>query len=213
MRPATLFRAALAACAATLGLQGVARADLTMPYGVGTTTYSVMNVGAGSATVVGTYYNPDGTTPPGSGFSQPLAQNARLDITAGQTPDGPLPTNWSGSVVLSSNEDIIAVAQTKYTGRFNAETAALQTPGTEASAYEAFNAGATDIFFPALVRVKRANDSAVAQLSTRYTIQNTSGSPATVYLNYRNFDGTTYTPTVITLSGYGSRTFDTTIDA
>ncbi len=220
MRPVTLFRAALAACAATLaacaatlGLQGVARANLTMPYGVGTTTYSVMNVGTGTATVASTYYNPNGTSPAGSGFTQTLAPNARLDITAGQTPDGPLPLNWSGSVVLSSDQDIIAVAQTKYTGRLNAETGPIHTPGTEASAYEAFNSGATDIFFPTLVRVKRTDAPSVAQLSTRYTIQNTSGNPATVYLNYRNrSDGTTYTPTVITLAGYGSRTFDTTID-
>jgi hypothetical protein len=202
-----------ASLVAALSAYGVARADLIMPYGSGTTTYSVMNVGTGSATVVATYYDPNGTIPSGSGSTHTLPQNGRLDITAGQTPDGPLPTNWSGSVVLSSDQDIIAAAQTKYTGRLAAETDSLQTLGTEASAYEAFNAGSTDIYFPVLVRVKQASNPTVAQLSTRYTVQNTSGSPATVYLNYRNFDGTVYAPTIITLQPYGSRTFNTVVDA
>lgn len=214
MNRSLLHRAAVtAALAAALGFSGVARADLTMPYGAGTTTYSVMNAGTASATVVATYYNPDGTIPGGSGSTHTVPVNGRLDITAGQTPDGPLPTNWSGSVVLSSDQDIVAAAQTKYTGRLNAETDPLQAIGTEASSYEAFNAGSSDIYFPILVRVKRAADPTVAQLSTRYTVQNTSASPATVYFNYRNFDGTTYAPTVITLQPYGSRTFNTVLDA
>lgn len=210
-----LHRAAVvAAVAAALGASGVARANLTMPYGQGTTTYSIMNVGTGPATIVATYYNPDGTIPSGSGSTyNNVPVNGRVDVIAGQSPDGPLPTNWSGSVVLSSDQDIIASAQTKYTGRLNAEVDPLQAVGTEASAYEAFNAGSNDIYFPILVRVKRTANPTVAQLSTRYTVQNTSSSVVTVYLNYRNFDGTIYPPTVITLQPYGSRTFDTAVDA
>jgi hypothetical protein len=186
--------------ALALSAAGVANANLTMPYGSGTTTYSVMNVGSAAATVVATYYNPDGTTPPGSGSTHNLPVNGRLDITAGQSPDGPLPTNWSGSVVLSSDQDIVAVARTKYTGRMNAyETNPGQTPGTESSAYEAFNSGSTALYFPVIVRVKRAADPTVAQLTTRFTVQNTSASPATVYLNFRNFDNTTYAPVIVTL--------------
>lgn len=214
MNQVLLHRAAVViAVVAALGAPGAARANLTMPYGQGTTTYSVMNVGAATATVVATYYNPDGTIPPGSGSTHTLQVNGRLDITAGQSPDGPLPTNWSGAVVLSSDQDIIAAAQTKYAGRLSAETDPLQVPGTEASSYEAFNAGASEIFFPILVRVKRASNPTVAQLSTRYTVMNASNSTATVYLNYRNFDGTTYPPTIINLAPFGSRTFDTAVDA
>ncbi|MDW8396213.1 MAG: hypothetical protein RMM31_08220, partial [Anaerolineae bacterium] len=164
------------------------------------------------ATVVATYYNPDGSIPSGSVLTHTLPVNGRLDITTGQ--DSSLPSNWSGAVVLSSDQDIIAVAQTKYTGRLVAETLppSQQQPGTEASVYEAFNAGATEVFFPALVRVKRASDPTVAELTTRYTVMNTSNSPATVHLNYRNFDGTTYPPTIITLAPFGSRTFNTAVD-
>jgi len=195
-----------------LSAAGVANANLTMPYGNGSTIYSVMNVGSAPATVVATYYNPDGTTQLASTHNLPV--NGRLDVTVGQSPDGPLPGNWSGSVVLSSDQDIVAVARTKYTGRMNAyENNPGQTPGTESSAYEAFNSGSTALYFPIIVRVKRAADPTVAQLTTRFTVQNTSASPATVYLNFRNFNGTTYPPQIITLNGYGSRTWDTAVDS
>ena len=193
-----------------LSAAGVANANLTMPYGTGTTTYSVMNVGSAPATVVATYYNPDGTTSLSS--SHNLTVNGRLDITVGQ--DGPLPPNWSGSVVLSSDQDIVAVARTKYTGRPDAnETDPNQTSGTESSAYEAFNSGSTTLYFPVIVRVRRTLQPTVGQLTTRFTVQNTSASPATVYVNFRNFNGTTYPPQIITLNGYGSRTWDTAVDS
>ena len=193
-----------------LSAAGVANANLAMPYGTGTTTYSVMNAGSAPATVVATYYNPDGTTQLASTHNLPV--NGRLDVTVGQSPDGPLPGNWSGSVVLSSDQDIVAVARTKYTGRLNAyENNPGQTPETESSAYEAFNSGSTSLYFPVIVRIKRAAQPTVAQLTTRFTVQNTSASPATVYLNFRNFNGTTYPPQIITLNGYGSRTWDTAV--
>jgi hypothetical protein len=193
-----------------LSAAGVANANLAMPYGSGTTTYSVMNAGSAPATVVATYYNPNGTTSLSSSHNLPV--NGRLDITVGQ--DGPLPPNWSGSVVLSSDQDIVAVARTKYTGRADAnETDPNQTSGTESSAYEAFNSGSTALYFPVIVRIKRAAQPTVAQLTTRFTVQNTSASPATVYLNFRNFNGTTYPPQIITLNGYGSRTWDTAVDS
>jgi len=191
-----------------LSAAGVANANLAMPYGTGTTTYSVMNAGSAPATVVATYYNPNGTTSLSSSHNLPV--NGRLDITVGQ--DGPLPPNWSGSVVLSSDQDIVAVARIKYINRPDAyENNPGQTAGTESSAYEAFNSGSTSLYFPVIVRVKRAAQPTVAQLATRFTVQNTSASPATVYLNFRNFNGTTYPPQIITLNGYGSRTWDTAV--
>jgi len=195
-----------------LSAAGVANANLTMPYGNGSTIYSVMNVGSAPATVVATYYNPDGTTQLASTHNLPV--NGRLDVTVGQSPDGPLPGNWSGSVVLSSDQDIVAVARIKYINRPDAyENNPGQTAGTESSAYEAFNSGSTSLYFPVIVRVKRAAQPTVAQLATRFTVQNTSASPATVYLNFRNFDNTTYAPVIVTLAGYGSKTWDTAVDA
>jgi hypothetical protein len=183
-----------------------------MPYGNGSTIYSVMNVGSAPATVVATYYNPDGTTQLVSTHNLPV--NGREDIIVGQSPDGPLPDNWSGSVVLSSDQDIVAVARIKYIGRPDAyENNPGQISGTESIAYEAFNIGSTSLYFPVIVRVKRAAQPTVAQLSTRFTVQNTSASPATVYLNFRNFDNTTYAPVIVTLAGYGSKTWDTAVDA
>ncbi len=184
--------------------------NLTMQYGTGTTTYSVVNVGSGPATIVATYYNPNGTTPAGSGSTYSVPQFGRVNVTAGTSPDGPLPTNWSGSVVLSSDQDIIASALTPYTGRANAESPEPNsTPGTESSAYEAFNAGSTALYVPTIVRVRRSGSPGVAQLSTRYTFQNTTNTPATLFFTYRTTAGNVYNTTA-SLAGYGSVTYDTT---
>ena len=202
-----------AGLALTLSAVGVANADLITQYGTGSTTYSVMNVGSSPATVVAAYYNPNGSQQlPVAQNTYTVPVNGRVDVNVQS--DGPTAPNWSGSVVLSSDQDIVAVAQTKYTGRLNAnETNPGQTAGTEASAYEAFNSGSTALYFPLLVRIKRAANPTVAQLTTRFTVQNTSASPATVYLNFRNFDNTTYPPVVVNLNGYGSRTWDTAVNA
>ena len=202
-----------AGLALTLSAVGVANANLITQYGTGSTTYSVMNVGSSPATVVAAYYNPNGSQQlPVAQNTYTVPVNGRVDVNVQS--DGPTAPNWSGSVVLSSDQDIVAVAQTKYTGRLNAnETNPGQTAGTEASVYEAFNSGSTALYFPLLVRIKRAANPTVAQLTTRFTVQNTSASPATVYLNFRNFNGTTYPPQIITLNGYGSRTWDTAVDS
>ena len=202
-----------AGLALTLSAVGVANANLITQYGTGSTTYSVMNVGSSPATVVAAYYNPNGSQQlPVAQNTYTVPVNGRVDVNVQS--DGPTAPNWSGSVVLSSDQDIVAVAQTKYTGRLNAnETNPGQTAGTEASVYEAFNSGSTALYFPLLVRIKRAANPTVAQLTTRFTVQNTSASPATVYLNFRNFDNTTYPPVVVNLNGYGSRTWDTAVNA
>ena len=202
-----------AGLALTLSAVGVANANLITQYGTGSTTYSVMNVGSSPATVVAAYYNPNGSQQlPVAQNTYTVPVNGRVDVNVQS--DGPTAPNWSGSVVLSSDQDIVAVAQTKYTGRLNAnETNPGQTAGTEASVYEAFNSGSTALYFPVLVRIKRAANPTVAQLTTRFTVQNTSASPATVYLNFRNFDNTTYPPVVVNLNGYGSRTWDTAVNA
>jgi len=202
-----------AGLALTLSAVGVANANLITQYGTGSTTYSVMNVGSSPATVVAAYYNPNGSQQlPVAQNTYTVPVNGRVDVNVQS--DGPTAPNWSGSVVLSSDQDIVAVARTKYTGRMNAyENDPNQTPGTESSAYEAFNSGSTSLYFPVIVRVKRAAQPTVAQLTTRFTVQNTSASPATVYLNFRNFDNTTYAPVIVTLAGYGSKTWDTAVDA
>jgi len=183
---------------------------LNITLGSGTTRYSVVNVSSSPATVVATYYYSNGNPGPQQSFT--LNPNARLIVDV-STVSG-LPGGWSGSVVLSSDQDIAAVAVTQYSGRPNYEAAggpprADGDAGTEASAYDAFNTGSTTLYAPLIQRVPRAGG--FAALASRITIQNTTASVASGVVNV-NLEGTPLTPIPFTLQPYGSITFDTAND-
>jgi hypothetical protein len=193
-----------------LGSLNIAQADLTDPsnnlYGSGTTTYSVMNTAGTSATIVAVYYNPNGT--------QALTQNlpsvnglGRTDVTVSSIG---LPSNWAGSVVLSADQDVVASAVTFYTGKNTPTDSTTATPGTEMSAYEALNSGSTKLYAPALFRVPPpSNDNVAAKQITRFTLQNTTSATANYTITYRARDGFLLGTFTSSLSGSGSRTFET----
>lgn len=203
---------------------GVAQADVVMPYGTGTTTFSFMNVSTTSSTVVATYYRPDGTIEPGSGANYTVAKYQRIDAIAGRSvPDGPLPSAWQGSVILSSDQDLTAVAVTQYTGRLSGARTGENPAGTEMSAYDAFSQGSTTLFAPLLSRVMNTsaeNNPTQARITSRFTLQNTTGSPITATLQYRYAGGGNpaitvgyaFPPININIQSYGSVTFDSAKD-
>jgi hypothetical protein len=190
-----------------LNVSQVAHASFSIPYGSGTTTYSFVNVGNAAATVVANYYNPDGTSALQHSYNT-VATGSRTDVTMGNA-DALLPSNWKGSVVLSSDQDIIAVADTMYTGKdtFEDPTAGQTQLGTESSTYDAFNAGATTLYAPQLIRNSTSNPTA-----SRMTIQNTTANAITVYLNWYSPTGGWQAQTTAGVGGFGSRTFDTSQD-
>jgi len=185
---------------------------LNITLGSGTTRYSVVNVSSSPATVVATYYYSNGSPGPQQSFT--LNPNARLIVDV-STVSG-LPGGWSGSVVLSSDQDIAAVAVTQYSGRPNYEAAggpprADGDAGTEASAYDAFNTGSTTLYAPLIQRVPRTGSPSFAAIASRITIQNTTANVASGVVNV-NLEGTPLTPIPFTLQPYGSITFDTAND-
>ncbi len=213
MKPAAHFRRGLVA----LALVGAALASapkqtnaLNITLGTGTTTYVVVNVSSSTATVVANYYYPNGNPGPQQNFT--LNPNARLIVDV-STVSGFPPGSWSGSVVLSSDQDITAVALTRYSGRPNydggGQPRADNDAGTEASAYDAFNTGSTTLYAPLIQRVPRAGG--FASVASRITIQNTTGSVANGVVNV-NREGTPLPPIPFTLQAYGSITFDTAVD-
>lgn len=198
----SLLVAALLAAGAAAQTPGTASADITINYGTGLTTYSFVNVSSSAATVVATYYPPGGNTPDLSHTYSNVLPNTRTNVTLGN-PDALLPSNWSGSVVLSSDQDVIAVAVTDYTGK-----------GTSANGYEtemvsygAFNQGDTMLYVPQLQRTSGVNLS-----TSRLTIQNTTGSPATVYVTFY-YGGSGIARPPISLAPYGSVTLRTNMDS
>ena len=192
-----------------------AQADLTDPNGyiagVGASSYAVMNTSGASATVTAAYYNPGGSIATTQSLPTiPALGRANVDVA---TVPG-LPANWAGSVVLSADQDIIAAAVTAYTGRNPVPDASAPPAGTEASVYEAFNAGATRLFAPSLFRIPGPpSDNVPARQVSRFTIQNTTGSTANYTITYRARDGFLLGTWTGSLNPYGSRTFQTRINS
>ena len=215
MKPAAHFIRGLVA----LALVGAALASapkqtnaLNITLGTGVTTYVVVNVSSSTATVVANYYYPNGLPGPQQNFT--LNPNARLTVDVGSVAG--LPSGWSGSVVLSSDQDIAAVALTRYSGRPNydggGQPRADNDAGTEASAYDAFNTGSTTLYAPLIQRVPLPGNPTSAAVASRITIQNTTGSIANGVVNV-NPDAFPSFSIPFTLQPYGSITFDTANDA
>jgi hypothetical protein len=198
-----LNRSAVAAAllATSLAVQlprTVSAQTFTINYGQGSTVYSFVNVGTAPALVVAQYFPPGGNTPDLTYQYINVGVNTRTNVTLG-APDAPLPSNWVGSVVLSADQDIVAVAAIDY----NSKGTTGNGYGTEMVMYGAFNEGSTTLYAPQLMRITGANLSA-----SRMTIQNTTASPATVYVTFY-YGGSGVARPPITLAPYGSVTLRT----
>lgn len=205
----TLGAIALAA-SASVGVLGAARADLTITYGTGATKYSIMNLGSAAAAVSAAYYPEAGNTPDVTDSLNIANASGRLDVNVA-TVSG-LTLNWKGSVVLSSDQQVAAVAVTNYTGRSAVADAGTTAPGTEMSVYEAALSGNTTIYVPSLFRIPMAASGAARQV-TRVTIMNTTGSSAAYTMTYTAGDGSSPGFSTGVLQPYGSKTVQTAVDA
>ncbi|WP_169237267.1 hypothetical protein [Candidatus Roseilinea sp. NK_OTU-006] len=187
--------------AMALQAPGVVHADISITYGTGSTTYFVHNPTSNNATFVAAYYPPVGSTPT---FTSPgVALNALNTIAVDVSSIGALGANWVGSVVLSADQEILAVARTAYTGKGTSGNGY----GEEMISYAAFTSGSTELYAPQIIRLSGVNLS-----TSRMTIQNTTGSVANVYVTVYH-SGTGYSRSPITLQPYGSITLRTNIDA
>ncbi len=214
-----LVRATAAAAIGVMAIGGMPKpvSALTINYGSGSSSFSVMNVSnpalPAAASVIAAYYPPGGVTAAHT-QSYNVPYLGRLRVSLSNAADFPLAPGWQGSVVLSSDQDIVATAMTDYTGRSGYDAGGGTRPdgdsGTESSAYDAFNAGSTTLFAPLVQRVPRGSTGA-ANVASRVTIQNTTGETASVTIT-PNREGTPLTPIPFTLQPYGSRTFDTAVD-
>jgi hypothetical protein len=208
------FYALALASGVMAGAINTAQADLTMPYGTGTTTFAYMNVSGTNATVAITYYDQSGNSV--FSTSQPsVPTNQRMNVTVGVAPDGGVPANFTiGSVVLSSDQDLVAAAATDYVGKpaYESGQGTGATAGNEMSMYEAFNAGDTTLYVPYVIRIQQSGTQTATQ-ATRYTIQNTTGSATIVYMTYYTQTGGNLGTMTKPLSPYGSFTIDTAKDS
>lgn len=165
--------------------------------GTGNSDVVVMNVttdtAAPAASVVAEYVNQSGNV---ESTRSPSGGVASLGAYEFRAADSGLGDGFNGSLIVSSDRDVAAVAFTRYTGG-SAED------GITGSAYSGFSAGSTTINIPSLFQ--RPN----AQFS-RITVQNMGTGVANVSINYFSRDGTPFAGNPITdaIPEGAQRTYD-----
>ena len=180
------------AASAVFSMAGAARADVGMNFGTGNSTFSYVNPSASSASVSVVYYKPDGSVE-----LAPAAVTAtslkRIDVTLGSG-DALVGVNFSGSVILSSDQDLVAVAATRYTAHGSVGNGYEE----ELAVYPAFNQGATKLYAPQLTRVSGTNNNV-----SRLALQNTTGSVASVGITFY-YGGVSVARPLLSIPAYGS---------
>jgi len=133
--------------------------------GAGSVNFTVMNMDTvEEATVVATYISTNGTVA--------ATVNKTLDTLSSDgfnIADAGLPATWQGSVIVSSNTEIVAFAQATWTGGTSGD-------GKTAGAYNGFVQGATTLYFPSL--------AARATQFSRISIQSAEAQSSTEQVNF-----------------------------
>lgn len=174
-----------------MGLILISSANAALPGPGWWTFYQFQNIDSATANIIMTAYDKNtSSTYNGGPFS--LAPGAALAYNPGLTPNYPsgdrvgfspdLPSGFEGSVVLSSDKQMIAVAQIG-----NNSVGSVGSGGRASAFYQAIGSVLTDneLFFPT---VKNNFQSQ----TTTYYIQ-AAGADANVTIEYTMNDGQTYT--------------------
>ena len=121
-----------------LMLVTIASADSPDP-GLGNVNFTVMNMDAlDSATVRADYINQSGNVEKYVEQTLDPRSSGGFEIT-----DSGLPDNWMGSVIISSDKEVVAFAQARWEGGAIGD-------GKTAGAYNGFTEGANKLYFPSL---------------------------------------------------------------
>ena len=107
-------------------------------------TNTDQNMGGLPVSVTAIYYNQGGVVE----YSQPRTINSRGSY-AFKAADAQLGDNWTGSMVVQSDAELAVVAEIHRTGGSFID-------GKEADAYTGYVQGASDFYFPFVVRAQRA---------------------------------------------------------
>ncbi len=145
--------------------------------GTGESFGSVQNTGTAVANAVVTYYNLNGTIAATKAIT--IAPKATQGI-APRLLDGTsqaLPSGYVGSVVVSADQDVVAVSYINWTGA----DPAFGPDGKTSADFNGVNVPSTSLFFPS---ARNTDDEA-----TEVTIQNADSTPAVAYLNYYDRNG------------------------
>jgi len=148
----------------------------------------VLNLGTSDATITIYYYNQDGSEDAVNPVTDTVAvgeSNTYFPVHAG---DG-----FNGSVVIESTEPIAVISNIIY----------VSTPQIQSS-WVGFDAGASELFFPLIMKGNNFND-------TTFNIQNTTGDSVDITIEFIPEPGSTYpaVPDVTdTIPAWSAHTFD-----
>ena len=152
-------------------------------------TNTNQNTGAAAASVTAIYYNQSGAVE----YSRPRSINSRGSYNF-KASDAQLGDHWKGSMVVQSDAELAAVAEIHWTGGGHID-------GKEADTYTGYAQGASDYYFPFVVRAPN-------QQYTALTVQNTEDSTITIQMTYINRDGVAdFQNVTTTIPAFGSKTF------
>ena len=110
-----------------------------------------------------------------------------------KTTDAPVPANFVGSAIMNSDKPLAVVVG------INNSNVPGDTDGRTQGAYDAFTAGAKELYFPTVFRFD--------QIVTRLSVQNTESTAANITVKYFKRDGTAAGEKTATLNGFGQKTF------
>ena len=148
-----------------------------------TSGFQVQNLESTTASITIAYYNQDGTKPI-SDVTGTIAGMGSVNYFPIAAPDG-----FNGSVVVSSDKKIVAIANT------------LGNSSQYAASTEGFDAGATEVKLPLIMRGN-------AGYYTWFNVQNVGASPASVTVHYvPGSSGTDYTAAAVTIQPNAAATF------
>jgi len=114
--------------------------------------------------------------------------------------DSTLSDPWEGSMVVSADSEVAALAELMFTG-------GSASDAERVGYYNAFSEPAMTLFLPYAVWSRPSADT--VQFS-RFTIQNTGGTATNLDITYVDRDGTSYGPFTTSIPGYGTKTLDMT---
>jgi hypothetical protein len=141
--------------------------------------------------VVVQYYDTDGNLDYTNSGSVTIEPKAVKEI---KTENEPLSDGWQGSAVMSSDKPLAAIVSVKNTNVPGA------SDGLTQGAYNGSADGATTIYFPSLFGFQ--------YIVSRFTVQNTEDTAATVYANFYDRAGTALGRTSATIPAYSQKTYD-----
>ena len=149
-----------------------------------TSGFQVQNLGTSQAAITIQYFNQDGTEAVPGGVSATIASMSSATYYPIHAPDG-----FNGSVVVSSNQPVVAIANT------------LGDTPQYAASTEGFSAGDQPFKLPLIMRGN-------AGYYTWFNVQNVGTSDASVTVNYiPGSDGNSHSSPAVTIKPNAAHTF------